>query len=259
MNELWAKAFEELTPGNKDYLADLPQTISSSSDFETVQEDFARRLKRVGKRGQFTDVLQKSVMLLNKLAIAGDIMVSSDPVIVAFPWAAIRAILISYPQSFAMQDKLLEGSAKITNLLALCAICRRMYLPVDNTNPDETINTKPVEVAHLEKAIVQAFICCLESIHWAFHRESRQTKYLTDLLRVGDLSGLFQELDDYDPQSASTFWLQGMAGTGKTTIGRTVARETSETKITATFYFKRDFHNRNSGKYLFPTLSYQLA
>ncbi|KAM0407362.1 hypothetical protein ACHAPZ_002614 [Fusarium culmorum] len=119
-----------------------------------IQEDFANRLERVETQGQFAKVLQKFVMLLNKLAVAGDMRISWDPATAASPWVAIRAIHISCAQSLAMQDKLLEGSTKITNLVALCGICRKLYLPVDDTNPDKPINAKHVDIANLEKAIV---------------------------------------------------------------------------------------------------------
>ncbi|KAL4796257.1 hypothetical protein BDV19DRAFT_84390 [Aspergillus venezuelensis] len=56
------------------------------------------------------------------------------------------------------------------------------------------------------------------------------------------------------------FWLSGMAGTGKFTIARTVARQfKNEGLLGASFFFKRGEKDRGSAAKLFPTLTRQLA
>jgi hypothetical protein len=56
------------------------------------------------------------------------------------------------------------------------------------------------------------------------------------------------------------FWLNGMAGTGKSTIARTAAREYKDQGILgATFFFKRGEADRSNAKYLIPTLTKQLV
>jgi hypothetical protein len=56
------------------------------------------------------------------------------------------------------------------------------------------------------------------------------------------------------------FWLNGMAGTGKSTISRTVARILKENKLLgASFFFKRGEKDRGNAKSLFPTLIEQLV
>ncbi|OKP09738.1 Vegetative incompatibility protein HET-E-1 [Penicillium subrubescens] len=55
------------------------------------------------------------------------------------------------------------------------------------------------------------------------------------------------------------FWLKGMAGTGKSTISRTVARSLKDTNnLGASFFFKRGDGNRGNAKKLFTTLTTQL-
>ncbi|OJJ45212.1 hypothetical protein ASPZODRAFT_143860 [Penicilliopsis zonata CBS 506.65] len=63
-----------------------------------------------------------------------------------------------------------------------------------------------------------------------------------------------------DPNGKALFWLNGLAGTGKSTIARTVAREMKERGLLgATFFFNRSEADRSSLKYFFPTVARQLA
>ncbi|KAJ4264710.1 hypothetical protein NW764_015795 [Fusarium oxysporum] len=74
------------------------------------------------------------------------------------------------------------------------------------------------------------------------------------------------ELLDYisrwidDPDAETILWLKGMAGTGKSTISRTVARKRFETgDLGASFFFKRGETDRGSLAKFVPTLARQLA
>jgi len=56
------------------------------------------------------------------------------------------------------------------------------------------------------------------------------------------------------------FWLNGMAGTGKSTIARTVARKWhDEKRLGASFFFSRGNGDLAHASKFFPTLAYQLA
>ncbi|KAL4756008.1 uncharacterized protein BDW70DRAFT_166876 [Aspergillus foveolatus] len=60
--------------------------------------------------------------------------------------------------------------------------------------------------------------------------------------------------------SKCIFWLNGMAGTGKSTIARTVAQTFSKNQqLGATFFFKKGEADRGDAKYLIPTITKQLA
>ncbi|RKK75904.1 hypothetical protein BFJ68_g18070 [Fusarium oxysporum] len=63
-----------------------------------------------------------------------------------------------------------------------------------------------------------------------------------------------------DPTSKTVYWLNGMAGTGKSTIARTVARSRSKRgDLGASFFFKRGEMDRGNLNKLMSTLAHQLA
>ena len=56
------------------------------------------------------------------------------------------------------------------------------------------------------------------------------------------------------------FWLNGLAGTGKSTIAQTFAEASfADGKLGASFFCSRDFANRSNLRAIFPTLAFQLA
>ncbi|CAG8948611.1 unnamed protein product [Penicillium salamii] len=62
-----------------------------------------------------------------------------------------------------------------------------------------------------------------------------------------------------DPDKKATFWLQGMAGTGKSTVSRTVARWLDkEGLLGGSFFFKKNGTDRDNAKRLFTTLTKQM-
>ena len=63
-----------------------------------------------------------------------------------------------------------------------------------------------------------------------------------------------------DPQERHVFWLNGVAGTGKSTIAQTFAAiVANDGTLGASFFCSRDYLDRKELKNIFPTLSYQLA
>ena len=56
------------------------------------------------------------------------------------------------------------------------------------------------------------------------------------------------------------YWLNGLAGTGKSTIAKTIAeRLFADDRLGASFFCSRDFENRRNLQLIFPTLAIQLA
>ncbi|ORX95667.1 hypothetical protein BCR34DRAFT_498329, partial [Clohesyomyces aquaticus] len=62
-----------------------------------------------------------------------------------------------------------------------------------------------------------------------------------------------------DPHGESIFWLSGKAGTGKSTISRTLAESLNiEGKLSASFFFKRDEGDRSNASRFFTTIAAQI-
>ena len=63
-----------------------------------------------------------------------------------------------------------------------------------------------------------------------------------------------------DPQDRHVFWLNGLAGTGKSTIAQTFTEMLANNgTLGASFFCSRDYLDRKELKNIFPTLAYQLA
>jgi len=63
-----------------------------------------------------------------------------------------------------------------------------------------------------------------------------------------------------DEQDYHVFWLNGLAGTGKTTIAQTFAEISfADGILGASFFCSRDFEDRSNLQAIFPTLAFQLA
>ena len=63
-----------------------------------------------------------------------------------------------------------------------------------------------------------------------------------------------------DSNQSPVFWLNGLAGTGKTTIAQTVSEQMfADGQLGASFFCSRDFEDRSDLHFIFPTLAFQLA
>lgn len=77
----------------------------------------------------------------------------------------------------------------------------------------------------------------------------------------GTRAELLQQIKEWESsgQGQDIFWLNGMAGTGKTTISRTVAMMFKEEgKLGASFFFKRGGGDRGNASMFFSTITRQL-
>jgi hypothetical protein len=84
--------------------------------------------------------------------------------------------------------------------------------------------------------------------------------------RKGCLRGtretVLNEIDSWtkDFNKSPVFWLNGLAGTGKSTVAQTVSeRLFADGLLGASFFCSRDFKDRSDLHFIFPTLAFQLA
>ncbi|KAF5860731.1 hypothetical protein ETB97_001238 [Aspergillus alliaceus] len=78
----------------------------------------------------------------------------------------------------------------------------------------------------------------------------------------GTRAQLRQQIAEWSvsPQGKCIFWLKGMAGTGKSTVSRTVAKSFEEANLLgASFFFKRGEGDRGNAIKMFPTITRQLT
>ena len=96
-------------------------------------------------------------------------------------------------------------------------------------------------------------------------RHARQAEYRhgnrTGCLK-GTRSAVLDEIELWtrDIYGPPVYWLNGLAGTGKTTIAQTIAeRMFADGRLGASFFCSRDFEDRRDLQFIFPTLAVQLA
>ena len=96
-------------------------------------------------------------------------------------------------------------------------------------------------------------------------RRARRATHLHDNRRGclrGTREDVLNEIESWtkDFKKSPVFWLNGLAGTGKSTIAQTVAeRVFADGLLGASFFCSRDFEDRSDLHSIFPTLAFQLA
>ncbi|KAF4495055.1 Vegetative incompatibility HET-E-1 [Fusarium agapanthi] len=94
---------------------------------------------------------------------------------------------------------------------------------------------------------------------WDSHAEEHNATCLENT-RKDVLREIKEWTEDTTDQPKTVFWLNGMAGTGKSTISCTIARSLSEAgRLGASFFFKRGELNREKISKFVPTIACQLA
>ena len=73
---------------------------------------------------------------------------------------------------------------------------------------------------------------------------------------------MLEEIESWtkDFEKSPVFWLNGLAGTGKSTVAQTISeRAFADGLLGASFFCSRDFEDRSDLHFIFPTLAFQLA
>ena len=109
-------------------------------------------------------------------------------------------------------------------------------------------------------ALLAADAAVLNGFRQAQRAEYRHSNH-TGCLK-GTRSAILDEIELWtrDPLQPPVYWLNGLAGTGKSTIARTIAeRIFADGRLGASFFCSRDFEDRRNIQLIFPTLAVQLA
>ncbi|OWT42589.1 vegetative incompatibility protein HET-E-1 [Pochonia chlamydosporia 170] len=110
---------------------------------------------------------------------------------------------------------------------------------------------------HVQQDINLARLQPVEAAAYDSHHNEHEPRCHPDT-RVDLLRQINKWVDE--PCGKSIYWLQGMAGTGKSTIARTVAYDLDKRgSLGASFFFKRGEGDRGKGARFFPTVVAQLV
>ncbi|KAL7797028.1 Pfs, NACHT and WD domain protein [Trichoderma afarasin] len=122
---------------------------------------------------------------------------------------------------------------------------------------DEKITEVDEKINDITQSILSIKLPVAEGAAFDSHAEEHNPTCLPDT-RVE----LLQHITNWtqDPSAKAIFWLNGMAGTGKSTVSRTIAKSLVSTgHLGASFFFKRGEGDRGSSAKLFTTIAAQLA
>ncbi|KAM6513282.1 hypothetical protein FALCPG4_015725 [Fusarium falciforme] len=150
---------------------------------------------------------------------------------------------------------------KIAQGLGRCTLAISLGLQVDNTavllEIDQNllhIDKKLLDIT--QKAVLDRLPAVVEASF-----DSRAEEHNPICLH-GTRVDLLRQISEWadDPRAEAIFWLNGMAGTGKSTISRTVARSFATTGcLGASFFFKRGEADRGSLSKFVTTIAAQLV
>jgi WD40 repeat protein len=105
-----------------------------------------------------------------------------------------------------------------------------------------------------------ALLALLRPVTEAFHDTSNAPTPCLEGTRKQLISDIFAWLNNPDPSGEHVFWLNGLAGTGKSAVARTVADCAQEqSRLAATFFFSRNSVVTRAPSAIIPTIMYQLA
>ncbi|RBR06817.1 uncharacterized protein FIESC28_10933 [Fusarium coffeatum] len=289
--ELWLKAMAQIKASDDGpELGELIQTATNSHPadgditatvlFKTLQDE----MNRVGLKGKLADMMEDIVPYLNRVMIVGDVAISANPNPAAFPWAAVRFLLLD------IRVKIIEGMAEMTILVYqstkavadawriedfteylqdlitakdrlhdagyMCELYRGTRSHGILKDMYEVVKKEAVSSAE-DRAKAQLKDLLVDPKDAVDHIHHTSNSFCLDGTRVAVLQDIKSWAED--PKSPTVCWLPGLAGTGKSTIARTIARDLKGSSFGGAFFFKKGAGNRGNGHFLFSVSAYQLA
>ncbi|KAK4189473.1 hypothetical protein QBC35DRAFT_462007 [Podospora australis] len=119
------------------------------------------------------------------------------------------------------------------------------------------ILTKVRSASHTVREAVLSTLPVAEGAAFDSHAEEHNAR-----CHPGTRTELLSQIQDWanNPQTETIFWLNGIAGTGKSTISRTVAKSFADDGLLgASFFFKKGEGDRGKAALFFPTIANQLV
>jgi WD40 repeat protein len=105
-----------------------------------------------------------------------------------------------------------------------------------------------------------ALLALLRPVKEAFHNAPNAPTPCLEGTRQELISDIFDWFDNADPSCERVFWLNGLAGTGKSSIARTIANcAQDQGRLAATYFFSRNTATTRAPTAIIPTIVYQLA
>ncbi|KAJ8122326.1 hypothetical protein ONZ43_g1455 [Nemania bipapillata] len=164
----------------------------------------------------------------------------------------IRAL--KWPLESKEVDKILQELNRYTGLVTAA-------LEIDEMNTLLRVDDNIVNISHniatLDQKTVLSQLPLAKGASFDSHAEEHNPTCLPDT-RVD----LLRQIEEWaqNPTREALFWLNGVAGTGKSTISRTLARSSSDRgQLGASFFFKRDEVDRSGASKFFTTIASQLV
>ncbi|KAL0943129.1 g-protein beta wd-40 repeats containing [Colletotrichum truncatum] len=156
-------------------------------------------------------------------------------------YAAMTAAAYAKALIYRVHHSRLENEKKISELISQVFEVNHNILKVQHS----------INFSNLDKLVIAA-----GAEYDAHHNQHEPKCHPKTRIELLDKIRTWSE----DSSDRRIYWLSGLAGTGKSTISRTVAQGFHDRKLLgATFFFKRGETDRNKASYLFSTIARQLT
>ncbi|KAJ3579869.1 hypothetical protein NPX13_g691 [Xylaria arbuscula] len=208
-------------------------------------EFFARNGRRLGDRESLEQIIHEITGIT--ITVLGGAPLSSFSIDERMSWARNR--------------KTKKPEDKAYSLLGIFHV----HMPlIYGEGEEKAINRLRIEIGHQsgiirdmsDRKFVLDYLPIAEDAAFSSHAEEHSPTCLPGT-RVGLLQEIMKWADS--PNSKALFWLNGMAGTGKSTISRTLAHSfTERDQLGASFFLKRGESARGGVSRLFTTITAQL-
>ncbi|KAH8202717.1 hypothetical protein TruAng_003093 [Truncatella angustata] len=225
-----------------------------TKDVTKAREDIERLKKEVNSLGDLAnsvqDLLGKSQLKVTTIARMHPILSESqirlkaiqaklDPGKRKTAMRKLHIRALTWPFKSQDVEKNLQGLGRLTQAISLA-------IQVDQT----------VILHDMYQKMALAKLPTADGAAYNSHADEHNPQCLPDtrIEVLQEISGWTQ-----DPNAKTVYWLNGMAGTGKSTISRTLAHMFSESgTLGATFFFKRGEGDRGGMSKFFTTIASQL-